>query len=345
MELFQQYKTIKDGNIVTADTKYAMTKKKEVEHEFIPAPGIKKKLSLEPTEVIKSNTNFPLNKWNPNIFPPKFASLMPLEQNYINIPIMRNTPKHRSNLTPVMIQTNSNEIPPLVLPMSKPLKLINQNIIVTTKVPYELIKNNSSHWSSRLKNQGNVYSNSNFKYNKEKSQYISANNRDRTIPYQRLKASYKDNPMHDHQGYEYSNFNNNHGEYAYNRDDVINSNVDHNGMHNRVSVNYRTGHEINDNSHTRLNYGQRFHERLERGDDWLPNYNDNKYKVENREGCCKMKVASRQQLPLNSVKKQTKYDDIHFKNFLKTQQKVNDMLERILATKTKSDGPRSVETP
>ncbi|XP_063628164.1 uncharacterized protein LOC134799654 [Cydia splendana] len=72
-----------------------------------------------------------------------------------------------------------------------------------------------------------------------------------------------------------------------------------------------------------LNDIEKFHEKLERGDPW------------HRED---EKIAKRVQRP---IVKNTNYDDTHFRNFLQTQQKVNAMLEKILASgKTK---PISVE--
>ncbi|XP_063539359.1 uncharacterized protein LOC134748492 [Cydia strobilella] len=67
-----------------------------------------------------------------------------------------------------------------------------------------------------------------------------------------------------------------------------------------------------------LNEIEKFHEKLERGDAW------------HRED---EKIAKRVQRP---IVKNTNYDDTHFRNFLQTQQKVNAMLEKILASgKTK----------
>ncbi|CAH2983497.1 unnamed protein product [Chilo suppressalis] len=79
-----------------------------------------------------------------------------------------------------------------------------------------------------------------------------------------------------------------------------------------------------------------FHERLERVDNWRDEAKDDK---KERECCETLNLASRQQQALNAMK--TRYDDTHFKNFLKTQQKVNDMLEKMLSSK--NSGPRSVE--
>lgn len=47
--------------------------------------------------------------------------------------------------------------------------------------------------------------------------------------------------------------------------------------------------------------------------------------------------------PIGSIKTVSNYNDAPFQNFLKTQQKVNNILERILATRT-DDAARSIET-
>ncbi|XP_073950231.1 uncharacterized protein isoform X2 [Choristoneura fumiferana] len=81
----------------------------------------------------------------------------------------------------------------------------------------------------------------------------------------------------------------------------------------------------------RTNYENvRFHEKLEK-DNW-PRSSEGK--CGSKEGC-NDRVVPRQQRPLINIA--STYDDTHFRNFLKTQQKVNDMLERILATKTKQN--------
>lgn len=84
--------------------------------------------------------------------------------------------------------------------------------------------------------------------------------------------------------------------------------------------------------------GARFHEELERIED-IPRNNYNNAKPSN---CCDG-VAARQQMPLTKIKQRGRFDDTHFRNFLKSQQKVTDMLERILASKAKQERP-SVET-
>lgn len=77
---------------------------------------------------------------------------------------------------------------------------------------------------------------------------------------------------------------------------------------------------------------ERFHEKLEQVEDWQEEAYNRKDRIN---------LTSRQQQPLNAMKKTSTFDDTHFRNFLKTQKKVNDMLERILATKAH---PPSVET-
>lgn len=52
---------------------------------------------------------------------------------------------------------------------------------------------------------------------------------------------------------------------------------------------------------------------------------------------------ARPSVPISNIKPLSNYNDAPFKNFLKTQQKVNKILERILATRT-DDAARSTET-
>lgn len=52
---------------------------------------------------------------------------------------------------------------------------------------------------------------------------------------------------------------------------------------------------------------------------------------------------ARPSAPISNIKPLSKYNDAPFKNFLKTQQKVNKILERLLATRT-DDAARSTET-
>lgn len=77
----------------------------------------------------------------------------------------------------------------------------------------------------------------------------------------------------------------------------------------------------------------KFHERLEQIENMPPSYY-NSYGRSTTENCCDA-LASRQQMPLNKANEHQRFDDSHFRNFLKSQQKVTDMLERILAAKSK----------
>ncbi|CAB3248890.1 unnamed protein product [Arctia plantaginis] len=78
----------------------------------------------------------------------------------------------------------------------------------------------------------------------------------------------------------------------------------------------------------------KFHERLEQIEN-MPQSHYNSYSRSTTEGCCDA-FASRQQMPLNKAREHLRFDDSHFRNFLKSQQKVTDMLERILAAKSKT---------
>lgn len=84
-----------------------------------------------------------------------------------------------------------------------------------------------------------------------------------------------------------------------------------------------------------------FHERLETGRDWsAPNLSQ---RISDSPEVSVM-VTPREQQSINRLKSKTRYDDSAFNNFLKVQEKVNNMLERILATKKGPEpGPASVE--
>ncbi|CAH2045080.1 unnamed protein product, partial [Iphiclides podalirius] len=79
---------------------------------------------------------------------------------------------------------------------------------------------------------------------------------------------------------------------------------------------------------------QRFHEKLE-------HYHESDADLEsNGEECCRDEIFTREQRPLNYMKSR---NDASFKKLLKTQQRVTDMLEQMLA-RTKAEQPVSVET-
>ncbi|CAF4867909.1 unnamed protein product [Pieris macdunnoughi] len=219
-------------------------------------------------------------------------------------------------LRPITFQTNSLEIPPLGIPIMHGLNPINQNIIVTTFAPFR------SHYES---DNGPSYSDSALMkvYPKEVLQSpLSA----------KFSKRSDDCPLNhpcDHKNEDVIRFRlSNDGKTKYDTDYYEKINL------GRIKSN--EGYSPR---------APRFHEKLERIDRFdLGEMNEDccRYPItQQMVECCNEKIRSRQQTSL--IKKRGSYDDTHFRNFLKTQQKVTDMLEQILASKTR-DMPVSVET-
>ncbi|XP_047512204.1 uncharacterized protein LOC125054387 [Pieris napi] len=219
-------------------------------------------------------------------------------------------------LRPITFQTNSLEIPPLGIPIMHGLNPINQNIIVTTSAPFK------SHYES---DNGPSYSDSALMkvYPKEVLQSpLSA----------KFSKRSDDCPLNhpcDHKNEDVIRFRlSNDGKTKYDTDYYEKINL------GRIKSN--EGYSPR---------APRFHEKLERIDRFdLGEMNEDccRYPItQQMVECCNEKIRSRQQTSL--IKKRGSYDDTHFRNFLKTQQKVTDMLEQILASKTR-DMPISVET-
>lgn len=179
----------------------------------------------------------------------------------------------------ITFQTNSNEIKPLKIPVSK--GIIVDNIVLSPKPP----RDRGRHLRE---------------YSEETYRYRKPNTYDHRNEY-----NIRSNRSRD------SNFKFN------------------NRLISRIT---KKEHSYSDRLHKpRTNYENvRFHEKLEK-DNW---HRSSEGKCGSKESC-NDRVVPRQQRPLINIA--STYDDTHFQNFLKTQQKVNDMLERILATKTKQN--------
>ncbi|XP_072929746.1 uncharacterized protein [Epargyreus clarus] len=226
---------------------------------------------------------------------------------------------------PITIQTNSVEIQPLAVPVFKPESLINQNIVVNTR---QSVQNRDPHPRHLIPRQNRysdirvIHRNRTHKYNK----YSPMKRYEHNIPRNPVPYGYQD----------------------LRHDDVIRFTLKNNG-NSRIDTDYYE--KINFADHKNNEYRQieefgnrnipRFHERLERIDDRIAAISDKDIlkRQHNNDN-----VPERQQLSLIDMKKGASYDDTHFKNFLKTQQKVTDILERILASRPKTNTPRSVET-
>lgn len=317
MEMFQQFKSNKD---ITELNKLKTTKEKNSKSQInaqVSNPtvaNIYKSVPMNITSVIINPYNSihtaPLIQTA--VLPNDPYTLLHINTPINNIPVAKplhkitqlnifNT-KNNYHASPITIQTNSVEVPPLGLPALQ--SVVYQNIVVSTKHPLEKVRNDYHRYvSNDIKNYGG--------YKREDLHSYSPQSRDR------------------------------YNEFEMNRHD-----------RSREFINDEYSKEINRRKPTKhKNYGrshyndhsERFHEKLERADNW-PRISRSR---ENRNldyDYGTPKLISRHQLPLGGAKKRTRYDDAHFRNFLQTQQKVNDMLERILATKTITNEPRSVET-
>ncbi|XP_028167822.1 uncharacterized protein LOC114358139 [Ostrinia furnacalis] len=419
MELFEQFKTINERIEVPSNinTLLANVTRQKPRNPFNFIHRIPPKVAIDPYRLKPPEIT-------PGLFNP-FGIQRPRVQN---IQIQRAkfvqnslaiTPQtfQVMRAKPITIQTNSDEIAPLGIPIEKPLKIIHQNIVVTTAHPLVTRKHHIDKWvdqyehkdwtksKERHKNYSNPPTHERYKEGKPKdrwpnkesrlrefdkkfrdevtrtldqARYRDERSREFKYPYkddtkssdQRLYKSgrtqdfkippkddatqtertsqkdsrptvfkYETKPSDDryYEGTKYSNRENNHRmPYKSPYDDVINMKLNENAK------DYGNDKKYLDN----VSYGllsprhrdpTRFHEKLERVDDWQ---GDSRSEGKNCRD--KLSVASRQQQPLNM--KDPRFDDTHFKNFLKTQQKVNDMLEKILSSKTIQNGPRSVET-
>ncbi|CAG4957301.1 unnamed protein product [Colias eurytheme] len=233
--------------------------------------------------------------------------------------------KHKSEKKPIpdaiTFQTNSLEIPPLGIPITHRQFPINQNIIVTTIAPFKALQYDNGH----------IYSDG-----------ASVKVYPKEIIQSPLSAKFvkrsDDCPLHHNCNHK--------------NEDIIRFRLEgHKG-----SAKYDTDY------YEKINLGKpvvkkdqisavllpKFHEKLEKSDG-LETFSDDdccntKYgMIPQMVDCCNQKIASRQQMSIANMKRGS-YDDTHFRNFLKTQQKVTDMLEKILASRTKPELPRSVET-
>lgn len=233
--------------------------------------------------------------------------------------------KYRSNIVPepvlripvkaipITVQTNNMEIPPLGIPVDNPENPINQNIIVSTTNPHRIGKKNNGFHKIKLPN-------------------LRVEDLIHKSPENRFQAPF---PYMNQNSNKFS-FNKEHSNY----DTIYNERITLPGYK-------ESAHKDDELKHSDA---PRFHEQLEQGVDYDVPQKEYKNRVDccderyayskQMVECCQRKIASRQQMSLHDVKKQRSYDDSHFKNFLKSQQKVTDMLERILASRSRA---RSVE--
>ncbi|CAH2094746.1 unnamed protein product [Euphydryas editha] len=307
MDLFEEIKSLNLKSLIISSEA-----KKDVNKEATTYPARPK----EYNDIYQPN--YFIAKAYPNNNQQKIFDFSPQEHkfrsNAISEPVLRVPVK----TLPITVQTNNIEIPPLGIPVDKPENPINQNIIVSTIKPYRMGNNKVGFNEIKLPDS-------------RIEDFISKPSQNR---YTEPQASI---PYYTNQNNKKISLNKEHTDY----DTTYNEKITLPGFK-------QSFHKSDEIKHPDV---PRFHEQLERGVDYyeIPRkeyknrvdccderYAYSKQMVE----CCQRKIASRQQMSLHDVKKQRSYDDTHFKNFLKSQQKVTDMLERILASRSRA---RSVE--
>lgn len=335
MEMFQQFKANKENtepatkNKFTEDKNIRTTNNANVKIVHLPTDNISlnKHVPVNITSVI-------INPYNSMHTPVIQTAILPNEQYAFlnintpiqNIPIAK--PEHKItqlniyntknsfHTSPITIQTNSVEVPPLGLPAQQ--SVVYQNIVVSTKHPFEKVRHDIHQ--SYTSHDKKYYNDNKYK----DLNYLPPQSRDRYEEFGNPSLQSRDN---------YEEF----GIGRHERSREFNEKYSQ-----EINRRKPIKHQDYGRSHYSVN-NERFHEKLERADDW-PRISRSRENRNIYDEYSTPKLISRHQLPLNRAKKRSRYDDTHFRNFLKTQQKVNDMLERILATKTIANGPRSVET-
>lgn len=410
MELFEEFKSIKDKTEVTSAKKKPQ---EDVIHQTINS-SFNVNHSV-PKVVINPYRDKKPPKDMPSLYGPFVEKSPRMIQNdrirfsTQNIPIKQ--------AKPITLQTNSDEIKPLGIRLSKPSKLIHQNIIIVTTHPPITQRYNRDERIDRYEHEDEVNRKDRYMQYpiprqaaylvaakpqivlKDKTQETFNRYRVRDGRVSQFKHQLKDdiNPMdripylnereRDYKttlkkdaqfGQKFNKYDRNselkdlfdrnlpykHERipdfeakssyqrpdssryYSTNRDNTRlpykSANVNHihlklNGNNKGVSEEHKHGDIISYGLLSHNRNPQRFHEKLESVDDWRGDL-----KIDNEDIKVNPDVAKRLQLPLM---REPRFDDTHFKNFLKTQQKVNDMLEKILSSKRNPPiGPESVET-
>nr|XP_021190597.2 uncharacterized protein LOC110376449 isoform X1 [Helicoverpa armigera] len=278
------------------------------------------------------------------------------------------------------IQTNDDEIAPLAIQMPQPLKAINQHIVVTTKpnprkeqLERESKKRIDEGLGLEDRNQRDKVLTDFLK--KERFGVMPLKRQDfRDFSYKSRIIKDKEKQWHNREYNEKLRHFENHAMSPRHRDAIHYqggiSNLENldrqRGLSNSASLSYtgsinRPGlthyHKmprIKPGTFSHSDYDReprydtrdtKFHKKLEKIENWprhsWKEFNTLPTDTSNDE------ISKRQQMPMVKpripmVKPRNRYDDTHFRNFLQSQQKVTDMLEKILANKMKSRDP-SVE--
>lgn len=303
------------------------------------------------------------------------SGVNPHHKAFQYLPPLNASPIKDYHKGPITIQTNSDEIAPLPIQISKPSKIINQHIVLTTKQKVDKIKQERKRESMKhvedkfripnedISHRENLDVQSDLPKNLQFAEKHEVRDRysyrggylDREKP---LYHEYHEK-VHNIEHPVRSRFQKLHypGRLAHShsgrpRDLSTSDDLSPPRGYNRPGYN-AAGHKSGIRNHPR-SYSHsvrdrqpryeatKFHEKLERIENWpRSTWKD----FHSPSDSSNDEISARQQMPLVKTKKRTRYDDTHFKNFLKSQQKVTDMLEKILANNLKNNGPQSIETP
>lgn len=341
IDLFEQIKSFREKTVETPESKYKVTENIDEKNGYsVPinmmyqAPpqmpalnpyGVKASLCSSPIKQSPIINPF-VQQGNDHELQPQIAQ----KQNIIKKTPPQGAPlitRNQLSPAPIVIQTDQNEIPPLVITLSQPSPM-NRNIVVSTEFPYFMNKSDRQRWQYMTHYGRNPDTKEDIVNRKEMlNSYSNLDYTKRTREVENPKHSGLSGKFEDWEVMFHSHKNDSEKMNTGAKPNVLNypynipRNLERNGGHPR-------DHNI-----------RGYHERLESLGQW-----PQEHKFEHREENTESKVTSRQQIPIN-MKVGSKYDDTHFRNFLMTQQKVNDMLESILAANVRpDDGPRSVES-
>lgn len=232
---------------------------------------------------------------NPYNYKPKIPSREKFEVQKPKtfIPKRDTRPKtHISNFksTPITLQTNLIEIPPIGVPISEPLAFLNHHVIISTKRPF---RNKQRNY--QIKKDLKPKNTSPIKHKPVRTRNIHPRI-NKNIGYHKKKQETDKKRM---------------------------SEVDE----SRETKTTKPRGVYRPRSQSNI---KKFHEKLEQ---YPKTYKANA-------DCCKDEIFTSEQLAGAEMRSR---DEISFRNLLKTQQKVTEMLTQMLAKRKKEDLPLSVE--
>lgn len=340
LQLFEQIKAIHETTIITSGAKYKVTKLKneyynissDLNHPQKPV-SFTKDVNIGHIEYSKDP-----NLRHVNSAPSSSTSFPPFD-------------KERPSKTVHIIQTNSNEIAPLAIPVAKSMRYMHPIKVVTTRYPHQIEQRYKNSPWKHIPNMHPFASNFDDFYNKYNypnftSSILSQSDNDRHSnknrydlrPHEQARHIYQELAQHPNYRENYLNK----YEMKTNEDIIPNVKNRFREMYDRESLS-ESNHGYNKDRvrhqhHDRMSY----HERLEKTEDSQEVSEERR--EQKRDTVRKHRnIASRHQIPLNRniANRRPRNGDENYKKFLKTQKKVNDMLERILSTRAL---PSSVET-